>query len=75
MMMTTGSAELLVNGQKLPVHSMAPGATERWRIINATADRYLRLELDGHRFAVVATDGGLLAEPLPGLTEWLLAPA
>ncbi len=75
MMMTTGAGELLVNGQKVPVHAMTPGATERWRIINATPDRYLRLALDGHRFAVVGTDGGLLGQPIPGLTEWLLAPA
>ena len=74
-MTMTGAGELLVNGQKLPLHTMTPGATERWRIINATADRYLRLGLDGHRFAVVGTDGGLLGQPLPGLTEWLLAPA
>jgi suppressor of ftsI len=75
MMTTAARGELLVNGQKMPVHSLAPGATERWRIINATADRYLRLGLDGHRFTVVGTDGGLLGAPLPALTEWLLAPA
>jgi FtsP/CotA-like multicopper oxidase with cupredoxin domain len=74
-MMMASVGELLVNGQKTPLHTVTPGATQRWRIINATADRYLRLSLDGHRFAVVGTDGGLLAEPLPGLTEWLLAPA
>lgn len=74
-MMSAGTGELLVNGQRLPVHSMTPGSSERWRIINATADRYLRLGLDGHGFAVVGTDGGLLGEPLSGLTEWLLAPA
>ena len=74
-MMMAGNGVLLVNGQKLPLHAMTPGATERWRIINATADRYLRLGLDGHRFTVVGTDGGLLGQPLPGLTEWLLAPA
>lgn len=74
-MMMSGAGELLVNGQKSPLHTMAPGATERWRIINATADRYLRLGLDGHHFAVVGTDGGLLGAPLSGLTEWLLAPA
>ena len=74
-MMTTGAGDLLVNGQKLPGLAMTPGATERWRILNATADRYLRLSLDGHRFTVVGTDGGLLARPLPGLTDWLLAPA
>jgi suppressor of ftsI len=73
--MMAGTGELLVNGQRAPVHTMPPGATERWRIINATADRYLHLGLDGHRFAVVGTDGGLLGQPLPGLTEWLLAPA
>ena len=74
-MMMAGTGEILVNGQRVPVHTMTPGATERWRIINATADRYLRVGLDGHRFAVVGTDGGLLGQPMPGLTEWLLAPA
>lgn len=74
-MMMTGGGTLLVNGQRLPVYAATPGATERWRILNATADRYLRLALDGHRFTVVGTDGGLLAEPLTGLAEWLLAPA
>jgi bilirubin oxidase len=70
-----GAGPLLVNGQALPVHAMAPGATERWRLVNATADRYLRLALDGHRFTVVGTDGGLLGRPLPDVSEWLLAPA
>lgn len=73
--MMAGTGELLVNGQKDPVHTMTPGATERWRIINATADRYLRLGLDGHHFEVVGTGGGSLGQPLPGSTEWLLAPA
>lgn len=75
MTMMTGSSELLVNGQKRPTHMMTPGTTERWRIINVTADRYLRLGIDGHRFAVVGTDGGFLSEPLSGLSEWLLSPA
>lgn len=75
-MMASGAmATLLVNGRRRPLHTMAPGGTERWRILNATADRYLRLALDGHRFAVVGTDGGLLAQPLLEQTEWLLAPA
>ncbi len=74
-MMLTGGGTLLVNGQRLPVHAVTPGATERWRIINATADRYLRIGLDGHKFSVVGTDGGLLGEPLKDVTQWLLAPA
>ncbi|MFO1303040.1 MAG: multicopper oxidase family protein [Burkholderiales bacterium] len=69
------SHDLLVNGQKMPVLTVAPGATERWRILNATADRFLRLSLEGRPFAVVGTDGGLLGSPLVGVTEWLLAPA
>jgi len=72
---TTGVTEVLVNGRKQPVHRVAPGATQRWRILNATPDRTMRISLDGHRFAVVGTDGGLLPQPLAGLTEWLLAPA
>ena len=66
---------LLVNGGRVPVHSMRPGATERWRIYNATAASHLRLRLEGHTFALVGTDGGLLGEPVAGLTEFLLAPA
>lgn len=65
----------LVNGQRQPVHWVTPGATERWRIVNATAGRYLRLSLDDHSWAVVGTDGGLMNAPIRGATEWLLAPA
>lgn len=74
-MMMAGTGDLLVNGQRLPVHTTTPGATERWRIINATADRYVRLSLDGHRFTIVGSDGGLLEQPLPGFNDWVLAPA
>ena len=66
---------LLVNGGRLPVHTIRPGATERWRICNATASTHLRLTLEGHRLTLVGTDGGLLGEPVAGLTEVLLAPA
>ncbi|HSV16140.1 MAG TPA: multicopper oxidase family protein, partial [Tepidisphaeraceae bacterium] len=66
---------LLVNGGRMPRHVMRPGATERWRIINATAARHFRLALEGHTFTLVGTDGGLLGAPVPGLTEILLAPA
>ncbi len=66
---------LLVNGGRLPTHKMRPGATERWRLFNATAAAHLRLALDGHSFTLVGTDGGLLGAPVTGLTEILLAPA
>jgi bilirubin oxidase len=67
--------QLLVNGGRVPVHAMRPGATERWRILNATSARYLRLSLDGHSFTLVGTDGGLLAAPAGPLAEVLVAPA
>jgi suppressor of ftsI len=66
---------LLVNGRRLPVHAVAPGATQRWRIFNATAASHLRLALEGHTFTLVGTDGGLLGAPVAGLAEFLLAPA
>jgi bilirubin oxidase len=74
-MMMADAGEVLVNGQRLPIHRVNPGATERWRILNATADQYVRLAVDGHRFSVVGTDGGLLAQPLTNVGDWLLAPA
>jgi bilirubin oxidase len=66
---------LLVNGGLLPVHTVRPGATQRWRILNATASRVFRLALEGHTLTLVGTDGGLLAAPIGGLTEILIAPA
>jgi bilirubin oxidase len=67
--------QLLVNGGRLPVHAVRPGATQRWRILNATSARYLRLSLDGHALTLVGTDGGLLAAPVGPLSEILVAPA
>jgi bilirubin oxidase len=66
---------LLVNGGRLPVHAVRPGTTQRWRILNATSARYLRLALEGHTLTLVGTDGGLLAAPIAGLAEILIAPA
>lgn len=66
---------LLVNGQHRPVLSIDPGQSQRWRILNATNARYLRLALSGHTMMLIGTDGGLLRAPVPGLDEILLAPA
>ena len=66
---------LLVNGGRLPVHTVRPGTTQRWRILNATPARHFRLSLEGHTLALVGTDGGLLAAPITGLSEILIAPA
>jgi len=66
---------VLVNGQYRPVLTINPGQSQRWRILNATNARYLRLALTGHTVTLIGTDGGLLRSPVPGLDEILLAPA
>jgi FtsP/CotA-like multicopper oxidase with cupredoxin domain len=64
----------LVNGVREPVLDMAAGQTERWRIVNASSARYVRLSLGGAAFTLLGTDGGLLAAPQTA-TEVLLAPS
>ena len=66
---------VLVNGQNQPVLAINPGQSQRWRILNATNARYLRLALTGHTMTLIGTDGGLLRSAVPGLDEILLAPA
>jgi bilirubin oxidase len=66
---------VLVNGHNRPTLSINPGQSQRWRILNATNARYLRLALSGHTLTLVGTDGGLLDAPVPGLSDILLAPA
>jgi FtsP/CotA-like multicopper oxidase with cupredoxin domain len=46
-----------VNGEVRPQIEISPGESQLWRIVNASADRYLDLELTGQTFKVVAMDG------------------
>ena len=64
---------LLVNGQYQPQIALPPGGQARWRVLNATAARVIRLSLPGGRLTLVGTDGGLLEAPVEG-KDWLLAP-
>ncbi|MGR2752287.1 multicopper oxidase family protein [Agromyces arachidis] len=64
---------VLVNGRLLPTMAAAPGARERWRIVNACTSRYLRLRLDGQRMALLGVDGARYAEPRE-LDEFVLLP-
>jgi FtsP/CotA-like multicopper oxidase with cupredoxin domain len=66
-------ALLLVNGQHQPTITAAPGASERWRIVNACTSRVLALHLDGHQLVQIALDGSFLARPTP-LDMLVLAP-
>jgi suppressor of ftsI len=66
---------VLVNGQHRPKLVFDANGQERWRILNATNARYLRLQLPGHSLALVGTDGGPLERAQIGLREILVAPA
>lgn len=64
----------LVNGRREPELTMAAGQIERWRIVNASSARYVRISIGGRPFTVLGTDGGLLAAPVT-VDELLLTPA
>src|ERR1700730_259770 len=50
-----------VNGAVRPRIEIAPKERQFWRIVNASPDRYLDLQLDGQAFEIVALDGMPLA--------------
>lgn len=62
----------LVNGQLKPVLSMKPGETQLWRLVNAGADIFYKLQLDGYQFTVIAEDG--TAYPRSATSGELLLP-
>src|SRR6185295_535356 len=53
--------------------TIAAGQIERWRIINASSARYIRLSIGGAPFRIIGTDGGLIEAPVD--VEELLLPA
>jgi FtsP/CotA-like multicopper oxidase with cupredoxin domain len=64
----------LINGRSEPELTIAAGQIERWRIVNASSARYVRLSLGGKPFQIIGTDGGLIEAPVTA-TEVLLPPA
>jgi FtsP/CotA-like multicopper oxidase with cupredoxin domain len=52
----------MVNGQLNPTMTMRPGETQRWRILNATANLTFFLQLDGHQLHQIGKDGNTLNE-------------
>src|SRR4029077_14060244 len=69
-----------VNGTVRPQIEIAPKERQFWRIVNASADRYLDLQLDGQIFEIVALDGAPLAyhdprSPTRMTSRVLVAPA
>jgi suppressor of ftsI len=71
---------LSVNGVVRPQIAIAPGEQQFWRIVNAAADSYADLALDGTAFDIVARDGMPLAyhdpqQPIRRADHVLLSPA
>ena len=64
----------LVNGRNDPTLDVAAGQVERWRIVNASSARYVRLSIGGRPFRILGTDGGLIPAPFT-TSEVVLAPA
>jgi suppressor of ftsI len=69
-----------LNGALRPQIEIAPGERQFWRIVNASADRYVDLQLDGGTLEIVALDGMPLAyhdpqHPTRTTDHVLLAPA
>jgi suppressor of ftsI len=56
---------MTVNGAVRPEIEIAPGERQFWRIANASADRYLDLQLEGQSFEIVAIDGMPIAQHDP----------
>jgi suppressor of ftsI len=67
-----------INGALRPTINIAPGERQFWRIVNASADRYADLQLDGEPWQIVALDGMPLAYHNPGhpvrVTDHVLLP-
>ena len=63
----------LVNGKIEPTLSIAAGQIERWRVVNASSARYVRLSIGRTPFRLLGTDGGLLEAPVT-VDDVLLAP-
>jgi len=53
----------LVNGQINPTIAIRPGETQRWRILNASANAFFNLQVDGLELHRIALDG----IPLPSV--------
>ena len=56
---------MTVNGSVRPQIEIAPGERQFWRLVNASADRYLDLQLEGQTFEIVAMDGMPIAQHDP----------
>jgi len=64
---------ITVNGTLRPKIDISPGERQFWRIVNASPDRYVDLELDSQLLDVVALDGMPLAYHDPSVRKRLMS--
>jgi suppressor of ftsI len=71
---TETASRIYVNGDIDPTAKIRPGQLQRWRIFNASADRFIVLRLPrGERFVVLAQDGHTLEHAL-NVRDLMIAP-
>lgn len=64
---------VFVNGQSQPLIAIAPGETQRWRIVNASVFTFMNLSLEDHVLHQIASDGNPL-RAVRSREQILLAP-
>ena len=62
-----------VNGEAEPQLTLEQDGLLRLRLLNASAARFYRLQLEGHSMHLIATDAGAIEQPVE-LSELLLTP-
>ena len=63
--------QVYINGQRNPSICMKRGEVQRWRLVNATHDRFLTLKLREHGFTALGYDGNPLERTEPADTVFL----
>jgi len=64
----------LVNGRELPEMEVVSDEPLRWRLVNIANERYMRIEVPGHKLIRVGGDGGLLEKAMIDLDDVTLVP-
>jgi FtsP/CotA-like multicopper oxidase with cupredoxin domain len=64
---------VFVNGQSRPLIAMAPGETQRWRIVDASGSTFMNFSLEDHVLHQIASDGNPL-RAVRSREQILLAP-
>lgn len=70
---TAAGRRVYVNGRLNPTITMRPGELQRWRMINASADQFLRLRMPHTKLQVIGDDGNPLERRMP-VDEILMSP-